>query len=61
MVITTAINVFYTFWDKPVYIFMKYDDIGTGIFLIGGFVFLALVFLGMNKITQWRCKTNKTD
>ena len=54
-----TINVFYTFWDKPVYIFMSYEDIGTAIFLGGGFIMITLIFLGMGKVTQYRSKRVK--
>jgi hypothetical protein len=60
MAIATIINVFYTFWDKPVYNFMTYEDIGTAFFLIGGFATIILIFLGMGKVTQVRNKSLKT-
>jgi hypothetical protein len=59
MGIATTINVFYSFWDKPVYLFMTYEDIGTVVFLAGGFTMLTLIFLGMGKVTQFRTKFTK--
>ena len=61
MVFATAINAFYTFWDKPVYNFMTYEDIGTVVFLGGGFTMITLIFLGMGKVTQLRTKNTKTS
>lgn len=54
------VNVFYTFWDAPVYPFMTYTDIGTGIFLVGGLAVLIGTFLGMMKITAFRARNIKT-
>jgi hypothetical protein len=53
------VNVFYTFWDAPVYHFMTYEDIGTPIFLTGGLFVLILIFFTMNKITEVRSKNVK--
>lgn len=53
------VNVFYTFWDAPVYHFMTYTDIGTVIFLVGGLVTLIGVFLVMMKITAFRARNLK--
>jgi hypothetical protein len=61
MIVATIINIFYTFWDKPVYPFMTYEDIGTGIFLIGGLIMLTLLFISMSKFTQWKVKNSKTE
>ena len=61
MLFASIVNVFYTFWDSPVYVFMTYEDIRTPIFLIGGFLMLNGIFLGMGKVTQLRVKnTAKT-
>lgn len=61
MLFASIVNVFYTFWDSPVYVFMTYKDIRTPIFLVGGFLMLNGIFLGMGKVTQLRLKnTAKT-
>jgi hypothetical protein len=60
MVLATIINAFYTFWDRPVYNFMTYEDIGTAFFLIGGFAMIIMIFFGMGKVTKMRNKSLKT-
>jgi len=61
MLFASIVNVSYTFWDSPVYVFMTYEDIRTPIFLVGGFLMLNGIFLGMGKVTQLRLKnTAKT-
>jgi hypothetical protein len=60
MVLATIVNVFYTFWDRPVYNFMTYEDIGTAVFLIGGFAMIIMIFFGMGKVTKMRKKSLKT-
>lgn len=60
LIFTLIVNVFYTFWDEPVYHFLTYQDIGTPIFLLGAIIVLFLVFLTMMKITAWRVKNKKT-
>lgn len=60
LIFAVSVNVFYTFWDEPVYPFMTYEDIGTAIFLCGGFVILIGVFFMMMKITAFRARNIKT-
>ncbi len=55
-----VVNVFYTFWDEPVYPFITYNDVGTALFLVGGFLTLIGVFIGMTKITAIRSQSLKT-
>lgn len=59
LIFAIIVNVFYTFWDAPVYHFMTYEDIGTVIFLTGGLIMLVLIFLTMMKITALRIKNVK--
>jgi len=58
MVFTIGVNGMYTFWDRPVYGFITWRDVNTVGFIGGGMVFIVVIFVGMNRLTQYRRENN---